>query len=697
MNDDLINEIRQRQAELLRHQSLYHAEDAPELSDGAYDQLARELAALESQLEPEHPLRRQSPLNNVGSPTKRGFASVTHEHPMLSLANISGEASVRQFAERIAGLLDMEGGQAQALRYAVDLKFDGLALSLRYRDGRLVMAATRGDGTQGEDVTNNVKAAQIAPLIINKNINLGSNFEVRGEVFMARSDFEKLNAEQQLKQEKTFANPRNAAAGSMRQLDSSVTASRRLRFFAYGLLVGEDLREPLLTHSQQLNALQEAGFPVCDQRCSNGQIEDVLRFIRESEAKRPELDFDIDGVVIKLESLAMQEKLGFLARTPRFAVAYKWPSEQAMTKLLGIDCQVGRTGAVTPVARLEPVRVGGVLVTNATLHNEGEIARKDLWIGDTVWVRRAGDVIPEVVASVAELRPSDARRFVMPNDCPVCQGPLERPAEEAVWRCISGLSCSAQRVQVLLHFAHRRAMNIEGLGDRLAEQLVEQGMVRHLADLYALTEGDLLKLERMGSKLALKLLDEIRGSRKASLGRFIFALGIRHVGEKTAKDLASFFGDFERLRQASVEELEQAPDVGPVVAESIRSFFQTPASLNELKLLLDCIELRHDPSLPVLQKGPAETQGSSSFFLGKTFVLTGELSLYSREEAQALIESLGGRVTGSVSKRTDFVLAGQNAGSKLDKANSLGVTVIDESQFLSAIQTTESNNESFSN
>jgi DNA ligase (NAD+) len=377
-------------------------------------------------------------------------------------------------------------------------------------------------------------------------------------------------------------------------------------------------------------------------------------------------------------------------------VAYKWPSEQAMTKLLGIDCQVGRTGAVTPVARLEPVRVGGVLVTNATLHNEGEITRKDLWIGDTVWVRRAGDVIPEVVASVADLRPSNARRFVMPNVCPVCQGPLERPAEEAVWRCISGLSCSAQRVQALLHFAHRRAMNIEGLGDRLAEQLVEQGMVRHLADLYALTEADLLKLERMGSKLALKLLDEIQGSRKASLGRFIFALGIRHVGEKTAKDLASFFGDFERLSQASIEELERAPDVGPVVAESIRSFFQTPASLNELRLLLDCVELQHDLSLPSLQKGQTTTQGPTSFFLGKTVVLTGELSSYSREEAQALIESLGGRVTGSVSKRTDFVLAGQNAGSKLDKANSLGVTVIDESKFLSAIQTTESNNEPFS-
>jgi DNA ligase (NAD+) len=444
------------------------------------------------------------------------------------------------------------------------------------------------------------------------------------------------------------------------------------------------------THSQQLDALKRAGFPFCDIRCAEASIDQVIAFIQKAETARSDLDFDIDGVVVKLESLKLQEQLGYLARTPRFAVAYKWPSEQAMTRLVAIECQVGRTGAVTPVARLEPVRVGGVLVTNATLHNEGEIARKDLWLGDTVWVRRAGDVIPEVVATVPELRPKDAKRFVMPSHCPVCQGVLERPAEEAVWRCVSGLSCSAQRVQALLHFAHRRAMNIEGLGDRLAEQLVERGMVRHLADLYKLTEADLLRLDRMGLKLARKLLDEIAGSRTAGLARFIFGLGIRHVGEKTAKDLALFFGRFDALRQASLEQLTQAPDVGPVVAQSIQRFLSTPALLAELDLLLECMNLQNPASE---QAQSSLVNGPPNLFFGKTVVLTGELQFYSREQAQAIIESLGGRVTGSVSKRTDFLLAGHNAGSKLDKANSLGVTVIDEESFLGAIPPTERDNE----
>jgi DNA ligase (NAD+) len=691
MAENLIDEIKRRQLELLGHQRLYHAEDAPEISDETYDQLARELEGLEAQLDPQHPLKRQSPLGKVGADPQRGFATVAHERPMLSLANIAGQASVHQFGERIASQLELKGVQAQGLRYAVDLKFDGLALSLRYRAGRLVMAATRGDGSLGEDVTANVEVARIVPLKLNEETILGNEFEVRGEVFMARSDFKQLNANQQARGEKTFANPRNAAAGTMRQLDSSVTALRPLRFFAYDLFIGPSApaQQPS-THSQQLDALKRAGFPVCDIRCAEASIDQVIAFIQKAETARSDLDFDIDGVVVKLESLKLQEQLGYLARTPRFAVAYKWPSEQAMTRLVAIECQVGRTGAVTPVARLEPVRVGGVLVTNATLHNEGEIARKDLWLGDTVWVRRAGDVIPEVVATVPELRPKDAKRFVMPSHCPVCQGVLERPAEEAVWRCVSGLSCSAQRVQALLHFAHRRAMNIEGLGDRLAEQLVERGMVRHLADLYKLTEADLLRLDRMGLKLARKLLDEIAGSRTAGLARFIFGLGIRHVGEKTAKDLALFFGRFDALRKASLEQLTQAPDVGPVVAQSIQRFLSTPALLAELDLLLECINLQNPASE---QAQSSLVNGPPNLFFGKTVVLTGELQSYSREQAQAIIESLGGRVTGSVSKRTDFLLAGQNAGSKLDKANSLGVTVIDEESFLGAIPPTERDNE----
>ncbi len=691
MAENLIDEIKRRQLELLGHQRLYHEEDAPEISDETYDQLARELEGLEAQLDPQHPLKRQSPLGKVGADPQRGFATVAHERPMLSLANIAGQASVHQFGERIASQLELKGVQAQGLRYAVDLKFDGLALSLRYRAGRLVMAATRGDGSLGEDVTANVEVARIVPLKLNEETILGNEFEVRGEVFMARSDFKQLNANQQARGEKTFANPRNAAAGTMRQLDSSVTALRPLRFFAYDLFIGPSApaQQPS-THSQQLGALKRAGFPVCDIRCAEASIDQVVAFIQKAETARSDLDFDIDGVVVKLESLKLQEQLGYLARTPRFAVAYKWPSEQAMTRLVAIECQVGRTGAVTPVARLEPVRVGGVLVTNATLHNEGEIARKDLWLGDTVWVRRAGDVIPEVVAAVPELRPKDAKRFVMPSHCPVCQGVLERPAEEAVWRCVSGLSCSAQRVQALLHFAHRRAMNIEGLGDRLAEQLVERGMVRHLADLYKLTEADLLRLDRMGLKLARKLLDEIAGSRTAGLARFIFGLGIRHVGEKTAKDLALFFGRFDALRQASLEQLTQAPDVGPVVAQSIQRFLSTPALLAELDLLLECMNLQNPASE---QAQSSLVNGPPNLFFGKTVVLTGELQFYSREQAQAIIESLGGRVTGSVSKRTDFLLAGQNAGSKLDKANSLGVTVIDEESFLGAIPPTERDNE----
>lgn len=691
MAENLIDEIKRRQLELLGHQRLYHAEDAPEISDETYDQLARELEGLEAQLDPQHPLKRQSPLGKVGADPQRGFATVAHERPMLSLANIAGQASVHQFGERLASQLELKGVQAQGLRYAVDLKFDGLALSLRYRAGRLVMAATRGDGSLGEDVTANVEVARIVPLKLNEETNLGNEFEVRGEVFMARSDFKQLNANQQARGEKTFANPRNAAAGTMRQLDSSVTALRPLRFFAYDLFIGPSaLAQQPSTHSQQLDALKRAGFPVCDIRCAEASIDQVIAFIQKAETARSDLDFDIDGVVVKLESLKLQEQLGYLARTPRFAVAYKWPSEQAMTRLVAIECQVGRTGAVTPVARLEPVRVGGVLVTNATLHNEGEIARKDLWPGDTVWVRRAGDVIPEVVAAVPELRPKDAKRFVMPSHCPVCQGVLERPAEEAVWRCVSGLSCSAQRVQALLHFAHRRAMNIEGLGDRLAEQLVERGMVRHLADLYKLTEADLLRLDRMGLKLARKLLDEIAGSRTAGLARFIFGLGIRHVGEKTAKDLALFFGRFDALRQASLEQLTQAPDVGPVVAQSIQRFLSTPALLAELDLLLECMNLQNPASE---QAQSSLVNGPPNLFFGKTVVLTGELQFYSREQAQAIIESLGGRVTGSVSKRTDFLLAGQNAGSKLDKANSLGVPVIDEESFLGAIPPTERDNE----
>jgi DNA ligase (NAD+) len=603
---------------------------------------------------------------------------------MLSLNNAFELSELHAFDQRLAGLL-----KTSNLRYAVDPKFDGLAISLVYRKGQFELAATRGDGQTGEDVTHNVRTITDVPSRL-----LGQGWpellEVRGEVYMAKSDFEALNADQLSRSERVFANPRNAAAGSLRQLDAQVTARRRLRFFAYG--VGGELQLPPgqvspVHHSEVLAQLAAWGFPVEAVRCSQADLSQVQAFLADLQARRASLDYDIDGAVIRLESLALSRQAGFVAKAPRFAMAYKFPAEQASTQLLDIDVQVGRTGSLTPVARLAPVRVGGVTVTNATLHNEDEIRRKDLMIGDTVWVRRAGDVIPEVLGPIASLRPPDARAFVMPMRCPACGGPVARAQDEAVTRCVSGLSCGAQRREALRHFAGRRAMDIEGLGEKRIDQLLAAGLVNQIGDVYRLQLADLLALERSGEKSAQKLLEQIERSRSVSLARLIYALGIRHVGEQTARDLATHFGSLEALLKADSEALQEAPDVGPVVAEAILAFMNNPIVRQEVDDLVAQLRITLPAAGVADASGQAAGAGRALPLAGKTVVLTGSLSQMTRDQAGDEVRRLGGKVTGSVSAKTDLLIAGEEAGSKLDKALSLGIETMDESAFVALIDT----------
>ena len=667
--------------EVQRHQQRYHQQDDPEISDAQYDALVAELVDLEQRLG----ISDQSAVSQaVGYAVRREFSPVRHAHPMLSLGNAFEWSELEAFDQRLAGLLKVSG-----LRYAVDPKFDGLAISLVYRDGVFELAATRGDGQTGEDVTHNVKTIRDIP---SRLVGEGwpALLEVRGEVYMAKSDFEALNADQLSRSDRVFANPRNAAAGSLRQLDAQVTAKRRLRFFAYG--VGGELqlapgRESPTHHSELLAQLSAWGFPVESLRCSQADLTQVQLFLQDLQAKRSSLDYDIDGAVIRLESLALSRQAGFVAKAPRFALAYKFPAEQASTQLLDIDVQVGRTGSLTPVARLAPVRVGGVTVTNATLHNEDEIRRKDLMIGDTVWVRRAGDVIPEVLGPIASLRPPDARAFVMPLRCPACGGPVARAEDEAVTRCTSGLSCTAQRREALRHFAGRRAMDIEGLGEKRIDQLLAAGLVNQIGDVYRLQLSDVLALERSGEKSAQKLLEQIDRSRSVSLARLIYALGIRHVGEQTARDLAAHFGSFEALAQANSEALQQAPDVGPVVADSILSFFAHPDARREVDDLVAQLRITQPPAVGGDPAGQGVDPSRSLPLAGKTVVLTGSLSQMTRDQAGDEVRRLGGKVTGSVSAKTDLLIAGEEAGSKLDKALSLGIETMDESAFLALIET----------
>jgi DNA ligase (NAD+) len=560
-------------AEVISHQQAYHLLDAPVISDAQYDALVRELEGLESRYPELAP--GPSPVDQVGFAPKREFSEVRHRVPMLSLNNAFSDEDIQQFASRLAQNL---GLKAEALRFSAELKFDGIAVSLRYEAGRLVEAATRGDGSVGEDITPNIRVIQDVPKQLDGQ-SIPQVLEVRGEVLMRRQDFELLNERQTARGEKVFVNPRNAAAGSLRQLDPRITAERPLSFYAYG--TGEvrwaaGRERQLATHSEWLDALADWGLPVAADRAASLSCEGLLKFYSEILSRRSSLPFEIDGVVYKLESVALQSQAGYVSRAPRFAVAHKFPAEEASTRLLGIDVQVGRTGALTPVARLEPVFVGGVTVTNATLHNADEIIRKGIMIGDTVWVRRAGDVIPEVLGPIAALRPADARPFTMPNSCPACGTPAVREAEEAVSRCPAGLTCGAQRKQAFLHFAQRRAMDIEGLGEKIVDQLVEKNLVNSIADLYELTIDRLAALDRMAEKSASNLIAQIDASRSASLARFLFGLGIRHVGERTARDLALYFKSLPAIRHATPEDLLQAPDVGPVVAASIREFFDNP-------------------------------------------------------------------------------------------------------------------------
>jgi len=676
-------------ATLQRHAHLYYVLDAPSIPDAEYDRLFRELQALEE----AHPELRtaDSPTQRVIGQVLDGFASVRHAVPMLSIrtetdTTAGGAEAFDARVRRELALVETD----PLVEYAAELKFDGLAINLRYEQGVLVQAATRGDGESGEDVTQNIRTIGQIPLRL-----IGVDalvLEVRGEVYMRRDDFEALNERQRgliaagAKNEKTFVNPRNAAAGAVRQLDPAIAAKRPLSFFAYGLGEVQGWAVPP-THAALLDTLATMGLPVCANRTVTQGSAGLIDFHRRMGDKRDALPFDIDGVVYKVNDRALQEKLGFVSREPRWAVAHKYPAQEQMTRLLDIDIQVGRTGKLTPVAKLEPVFVGGTTVSNATLHNEGEAQRKDVRVGDTVIVRRAGDVIPEVVGVVLERRPADVGEPLdlykrLGGQCPVCASPIEREEDEADWRCSGGLYCPAQRKQALLHFASRRMMDIEGLGDKLVDQLVDAGILRTLPDLYTLGFAKLAALDRMGEKSAQNLVEAIAKSKSTTLGRFLFSLGIRHVGESTAKDLARHFGNIDRLMDARLEELLEVNDVGPVVAQSIRHFFDQPHHREVVEQLRAAGV--HWP----------DAQGTASDaprpLLGKVLVLTGTLPTLGRDEAKDLIEAAGGKVSGSVSKKTSYVIAGEEAGSKLDKARELGIPVLDEAGLRNLLVSDES-------
>jgi len=661
-----------RRAEELRallhhHAHRYYVLDAPEIPDAEYDRLFQELQAIEA----AHPelLSPDSPTQRVIGQVLAGLKPVRHAVPMLSIrtetdTSAGGAVAFDARVRRELGLGEADG----PVEYAAELKFDGLAISLRYEDGVLVQAATRGDGENGEDVTHNIRTIGQIPLrLIGKAPPL---IEIRGEVYMRRDDFERLNALQREKGGKTFINPRNTAAGAVRQLDSRALADKKLSLFAYGLGETRGWAMPA-THAEVLDAIAAFGLPVNAERAVLRGADGLVEFHQRIAAQRDQLPFDIDGVVYKVNGIALQQRLGFVSREPRWAVAHKYPAQEQMTLLRGIEVQVGRTGKLTPVAKLEPVFVGGTTVSNATLHNLFELRRKDVRIGDTVIVRRAGDVIPEVVGRVPGARPAYVPNFRMPRACPACGSRVVREKGGIDHRCSGGLFCPAQRKQALLHYAQRRALDIEGLGDKLVEQLVEGGLVRTLPDLYGLDLAQLCTLERMGEKSAKNLLDALAKSRTTTLQRFLYGLGIRQVGETTAKDLARHFGSIARLMDASLEQLLEVDDVGPVVAQSIRTFFEQPHNREVVEQLR-----RVGVHWPEHDGVPVDDRPRP--LAGKTLVLTGTLPTLSREQAKERVEAAGGKVAGSVSKKTDYVVAGAEAGSKLDKARELGIEVLDE-------------------
>jgi len=662
----------------------YYVLDAPTVPDAEYDRLFRDL----QQLEAAYPelLTADSPTQRVGGKPLDAFTTVQHALPMLSIRTETDTTAIgaEHFDERIRKELGLDVS-GDLVEYVAELKFDGLAMSLRYENHVLVQAATRGDGEWGEDVTLNIRTVGQIPLRLPSDAP--KLLEVRGEVYMARADFEALNERQRTriaageKNEKTFVNPRNAAAGAVRQLDSTIAAQRPLSFFAYGLgdiTPQNDGRVIFSSHFEFLLQLKNWGFPVAQQtQCVKGAF-GLVQFHQKIAQERDSLPFDIDGVVYKVNSLDAQQRLGFVTREPRWAVAHKYPAQEELTTVQAIEVQVGRTGKLTPVAKLAPVFVGGVTVTNATLHNEDEARRKDVRIGDTVIVRRAGDVIPEVVSVVVEKRFQDAQLFTMPSHCPVCNSLAVREEGEADYRCTGGLYCRAQRKQAILHFAHRRAVEIEDLGDKLVEQLVDAGIVNTLPDLYKLGLSALSQLDRMAEKSAANVLAGIEKSKNTSLPKFLFGLGIRHVGEATAKELSRHFGTLDAIMDATIDQLLQVSDVGPTVAQSVRTFFDQAHNREVVEQLKAC---------GVNWKEGIASEGASLPLTGQTFVLTGTLQTMGRDEAQAKLEMLGAKVSGSVSKKTHAVVAGAEAGSKLEKAQSLGVTVLDESAFQALLAT----------
>lgn len=673
----LQTEIAALRKQIQEHNRHYYEEDNPQISDAEYDELWRTLADKETQLSALQSASQStfafysdepSPTQQVGGKALAAFGAVRHQVPMLSLDNVFNQEEFAAFFQRLQERLDKETPVLSA-----EPKFDGLAINLRYEQGVLVQAATRGDGETGEDVTANIRTIAEIPTHLH-SAHPPKVLEVRGEVYMSKTAFTALNQAALKTGGKTFANPRNAAAGSLRQLDANITATRQLSFFAYGYgeLQGFDLPT---TYSEFLQQLRQLGFPVCHwQQALEGGTEAATEYMDKLAAIRDSLPYEIDGIVFKVNAFAAQQKLGFRSRAPRWAIAWKFPAIEKTTIVESIDVQVGRTGAVTPVARLQAVEVGGVTVTNATLHNADEVARKDVRIGDTVFVRRAGDVIPEIVKVVFEKRPANSQAFIMPSHCPVCGSEVIRPEGEAVARCSGGLHCKAQRVQALIHFASRKAMDIQGLGDKLIEQVVENGSVHSPADLFTLTLADWSALPRMAEKSAQNILDALQKAKTTTLARFIYALGIREVGQVSANLLAQYYRELPALMQADENNLQQIEGIGPVMAQYIHHFFMDKENIAVIDNLLSVgITWPKIEALSATQNSPIS---------GKIVVLTGTLSQFSREDAKAALETLGAKVSSSLSAKTDYLLAGEKAGSKLAKAQNLGITIIDETQLL---------------
>ncbi|EPJ4297279.1 NAD-dependent DNA ligase LigA [Acinetobacter baumannii] len=663
----VIEQMRQLIQLIAKHNHAYYVMDQPTISDSEYDHLFHQLKALEEQY-PEL-VQADSPTTKVGGQALSKFESVTHVVPMLSLGNVFNQEDLFAFARRVEERLPN-----QKVQYEVELKLDGLAISLWYENGVLVRGVTRGDGETGEDITQNVKTIRNLPKVLHsEKYEIPRLLEVRGEVLMPKSGFEKLNADQEAKGEKTFANPRNAAAGSLRQLDPNIAAARPLAFYAYGIAQCEP-NHGLTTMHDSLQWLTELGFQIAERQYLCNSIQEVQQRYEQIQQERPNLQVEIDGMVVKVDDLKQQQQLGFLSREPRWATAYKFPAQAALTTVEQIDWQVGRTGTLTPVARLNPVFVGGVTVSNVTLHNIGEIHRLDVRIGDTVSVYRTGDVIPKVEKVWPEFRPAEAEVVHLPESCPVCASPVVMPEGEALARCSGGLYCAAQRIEAIRHFVSRKAMDIEGLGDRWVESLLRLDLLKDVADIYHLHEHreTLLGIEKMGEKSVQNLIDAIEASKKTTLARFIYALGIRGVGETTARMLANTFQTLEALKAANVEALKKTPDVGGITAEWIADFFLAPHNIEVLDRLIAAGIHWDAPTAPTRQP-----------LNGESWVLTGTLEQMTRDQATQMLQALGARVSGSVSSKTKCVVAGEKAGSKLEKAAKLGIPVMNETDFLS--------------